>query len=196
MKHVFKRFIQNESGAALVEFTLILMLLLGTTFAVVDIGYALWQWNSAEKATQMAVRKAIVSHPIAAGLENFDCNNASVVLGTGCNDPVASTFGTVVCDGATQTCSNGFSYSAVEAGKLLTAIQKTYPRAQAANLVVEYEDLRLAFVGRGSPVASVTVRLVNMSFEFVVLGFFINSGAIQMPDFRATLSTEDLHSTG
>lgn len=180
----------------MVEFTLIFFLLIGTTFAVIDIGYALWQWNGAEKATQLAVRKAIVSNPIADGLENFECNNDVVVLGTGCDDANANTFGIVVCTGATLTCTGGYSYSTAEADRLLASIRISYPRVQTANLVVEYEDLRLAFAGRGSPVASVTVRLVDMTFEFLVLGSFINSGPIAMPDFRATLSTEDLRSSG
>ena len=196
MRKILHKFLRNESGAAMVEFTLIFFLLIGTTFAVIDIGYALWQWSSAEKATQLAVRQAIVSNPLAVDLEKFDCNNANVVLGTGCNDANATTFGVVTCTGATKTCSGGYDYSTTEATRLLTRIQQVYPRVQESHLVLEYEDLRLAFAGRGSPVASVTVRLVGMTFEFLVLGTFINSGQIAMPDFRATLSTEDLSSSG
>lgn len=196
MIRIFKNFLRNESGAALLEFTLILMLLISTTFAVVDISYAMWQWNSAEKATQMGIRTAVVSTPIADGLENFDCNNSNTLLGTGCDDPNASTFGIVVCTGATLTCTGGYNFSTAEATRLLSRIQKVFPRARGANLIVEYEDLQLAFAGRGSPVASVTVRLVDMTFEFVVLGIFIGGGSIAMPDFRATLTTEDIRSTG
>ena len=68
MLNKLKRFSRDDDGGVLIEFTLIFMLLVSTTFAVVDIGYALWQWNSAEKATQLGTRKAAVSYPVATNL--------------------------------------------------------------------------------------------------------------------------------
>ena len=65
------------------------------------------------------------------------------------------------------------------------------------NLVVEYEDLQLAFAGRGAPVGAVTVRLVGLQFEFFFLDALLGgAGPIPMPDFRSTLTTEDMSSTG
>lgn len=198
MKNILKRFFRNDEGAVLVEFTLIAMLMLSTTFAVVDIGYALWQWNGAEKATQLGTRKAVVSYPVANGLQTFDCNNGAVSAGDPCSAGGTS-FGTVTCYGIDPTtCSDASTFRTDVADLVLARMQQVFPRVTMANLEFIYEDLQLAYAGRGSPVASVTVRLVDMQFEFFFLGSFVTAlgGTIAMPDFRATLTTEDLDSTG
>ncbi len=188
-----RRLLRKEDGSVLVEYSIVVMLLLSTTFAVIDIGYALWQWNGAEKATQLAARLAVVSSPVAAGLETYDCSTNTNNAGDLCT---SEGFGTVVCDGATPACTGGYAFFGGEADRILAKIQLVYPRVQMANLVFEYQDLELAFAGRGSPVASVTTRLVDMEFEFLFLGVFISMSPISMPDFRATLSTEDLSTPG
>lgn len=193
MSTLAMRLLRKDDGSVLVEYTIIAMLLFATTFAVIDIGYALWQWNSAEKATQLAARLAVVSSPVATGLETYDCSSAANSAGDPCT---AQGFGLVVCDGATPACTGGYSFFGAEADRILAKVQLVNSRVQLANLVFEYEDLELAFAGRGSPVASVTARLVDMEFEFFFLGAFITTGPIAMPDFRATLSTEDLDTTG
>jgi Flp pilus assembly protein TadG len=181
----------------MVEMSIIIMLLLSTTFAVVDIGFALWQFNSADKATQIAVRAAIVSDPVADGLQNYDCMTATAIPGTWCSDPAAQSFGTVVCEGKTASCTGGFAFSTITANEILAKINGINGAITMDNVVFEYEDLRLGFAGRGAPIAAVTVRLVDMNFEFLLLDAFIaGSGPISMPDFRSTLSTEDLSSAG
>lgn len=193
---MLKRFIQNDSGASAAEFAIILMLLMITTFMVMDMGYALWQWNNAEKATQWGTRYSVVSYPVAEDLELFDCGNTTVTAGMFCTSAGAETFGMVVCTGSSGSCTGGFAFSTPRATKILTRMQNFVPNLTMANLVFEYEDLQLAFSGRGSPVASVTVRIVDMNFEFLILDTLLGMGPITMPDFRATLTTEDLNSTG
>lgn len=196
MLKLLNRFFRNDEGGTLIEFTLIFMLLIFTTFAVTDIGYALWQWNSAEKATQLGARKAVVSYPVATGLEKFDCTDATVSAGDPCTNSGKS-FGTVTCYGNNPTtCSDGSVFRTVVADLILARMQLVFPRVQMENLEFIYEDLRLAFAGRGSPVASVTVRMVGLDFQFILIEIFAGLGTISMPDYRATLSTEDLDSTG
>jgi len=197
MLKIVTRFCQDESGASMVEMSIILVLLLSTTFAVVDIGFALWQFNSANKASQIAVRVAIVSDPVAAGLENFDCMTATAIPGTWCRDPNAQSFGVIVCEGKTASCTDGYAFSTATANVILAKIAEIDGDITLDNLVFEYEDLRLGFAGRGAPIAAVTVRLVGLTFDFIFLDAFIGSaGPISMPDFRSTLTTEDLSSTG
>lgn len=193
MSKISERLLRKEDGSVLVEYSIIVMLLLATTFAVIDIGYALWQWNGAEKATQLAARLAVVSSPVATGLEKYDCSTTTNSAGDPCT---SAGFGTVICEGATPACTGGYVFFGAEANRILAKVQLVYPRVQLANLVFEYEDLELAFAGRGSPVAAVTMRLVGMEFEFLFLGAFISTGPFAMPDFRATLSTEDLSTPG
>lgn len=194
---MLKRWIRDESGATMVEMSIIITLLLSTTFAVVDIGYALYQYNTAEKSMQMAVRAAIVSDPVAQELANFDCATALSPPGSWCSDANAATFGTVTCTGAAKSCDGGYTFSNTAANAVLAKVNTFNSAVTMDNLVFEYEDLRLSFAGRGGPVAAVTVRLVDMNFEFLFLDAFIgSSGPIPMPDFRSTLSTEDLSSAG
>lgn len=201
-----KRFIlsilSDNRGAAMVEFTIIMVPLLVITFGIVDFGHALYQWNSAEKATQAGVRIAVISEPVSLGLADFDCANDTIVLGTHCRDGGTS-FGTIVCNGATSTCSgasgacadcNTFSPEAFNA--ILAPMQQMFPRIEAANVIVEYREVGLGFAGRESPVPAVTVRLTGLTFDFVAIGQLLGFGSLEMPDFRATLTGEDLSSAG
>jgi hypothetical protein len=180
----------------MVETTRTLVLMLGLTFGIVEFANALWQWNSAEKATKMGVRLAVSADPVAQELKTFDCATGAILLGTRCSDPSAASFGTVVCSGATSNCSGGYTFSAAAFGVILAQVQTIFPRVQAANLVVEYRDIRLGFAGRGRPVPAVTVRLTGMIFTFTAMDDLFGLGPITMPDFRATLTGEDLTDDG
>jgi Flp pilus assembly pilin Flp len=190
---MMKRFIQNQSGASAAEFAVILMLLMILTFAIMDMGYALWQWNNAEKATQFGARLAAVSTPIAPGLATFDCGSSTTTAGQACSQG-GNSFAAVSC--TISSCTGSFGFSQTEADRLLARMQQMFPRLQGENLIVEYEDLQLAFDGRGSPVGSVTVRLVGMTFDFIILDALIGFTQIAMPEFTTTYTTEDLSSAG
>ena len=189
---MLKNFIRDQNGASLAEYVVILMLLMILTFGIMDMGYALWQWNNAEKAGQFGARLAAVSTPLAPGLATFECGTTATTAGQRCTAG-GNSFGIVTC---TSTGCDGYGFSQPEADRLLARMQLIFPRIQAENLIVEYEDLQLAFDGRGSPVATVTVRIVNMNFEFLILNALLGFTPIPMPEFRTTLTTEDLRSTG
>lgn len=190
---MLKHFIRNQGGAAAAEMAVILMLLMILTFVIIDLGYAFWQWNNAEKATQFGSRLAAISTPLAPGLAHFDCRSAATSAGEPCTAG-GNSFGIVTCTGT--GCTGDFGFSQVETDRLLARMQSIFPKIQAANLIVEYEDLLLAFDGRGRPVGSVTVRLVDMTFDFLIIDSLLGLDSISMPDFRTTLTTEDLSSTG
>jgi Flp pilus assembly pilin Flp len=190
---MLQHFLRNEDGASAAEFAVIALLLVILTFGVIDMGYALWQWNNAEKATQMGARLAAVSTPIAPGLATFECGTTTTSAGQPCSGGGTS-FGTVTC--TTSTCSGSYGFSQTEADRLLARMQLIFPQMQAGNLVVEYEDLQLAFDGRGSPVGTVTVRIVDMNFEFLMLDLLLGFNPIAMPEFTTTLTTEDLSTAG
>lgn len=190
---MLKHFIQDQRGTSMAEFAIILMLLMVLTFGIMDMGYALWQWNNAEKAAQLGTRLAVVSGPLAPGLATYECGTAATEAGESCAVG-GNNFGFVTC--TITGCTGSFGFSQAEADRLLARMQLIFPRMQGENLIVEYEDLQLSFDGRGSPVASVTVRIVNMNFEFLMLDALIGFTPIAMPEFRTTLTTEDLRSTG
>jgi hypothetical protein len=187
--------LKDRAGSTMVEFTLVFMLLLLLTFGVVDFGNLLYQWNSAEKATQAGARTATISDPVAEKLDSFDCDNNSITLGTPCRNGGTS-FGTIVCNGATSTCSGGYTFSAAALGLILAPMRKMFPRVQAQNVVVEYLDVGLGFAGRKSPVPEIRVRLTGLTFQYAFLGALLGFSNITMPDFRATLVGEDLSKAG
>ncbi|MPY75140.1 MAG: pilus assembly protein [Alphaproteobacteria bacterium] len=196
--NLLKPFLEETRGAVMVEFTIIFMLLFLLTGGIVDFGHLLYQWNSAEKATQAGVRAAVISDPVATELADFDCDNASVTLGTPCRNGGTS-FGIVECRGGSCTCAglpNGCTFSAAALNPILAPMQKMFPRLQAQNVIVEYEDVGLGFAGRAGPVPEVRVRLTGLTFEYAFLGSLLGLSNITMPDFRATLVGEDLSSKG
>lgn len=187
--------LKDRSGSTMVEFTLIMLLLLLLTFGIVDFGHLLYQWNSAEKATQVGVRTAAISDPVAAELATFDCDNNTIILGTPCRNGGTS-FGTIVCNGATATCSGGRTFSTAAFNLILAPMRKMFPRLQAQNVIVEYADVGLGFAGRKAPVPEIRVRLTGLTFQYAFLGALLGFSNITMPDFRATLVGEDLSSAG
>jgi len=201
----------HREGAAAVEFALICVPLLVVTIGIMEFSFALYQWNAAEKATQFGVRMAVVSTPVASGLTAFDGKNNSNEYGDVPDSNFASS-GAVVCDGATLQCNNGYSWATAQAPNVLTPharivakMQKVSPGITAANVVVEYLHQSLGFVGRPcGPVPSVTVRLQNMAFDFIVIDAILSlvaggaglPSSISMPGFIATMVGEDLNTQG
>ena len=190
-------------GAAAVEFALVCVPLLVITIGIMEFAFALYQWNSAEKATQFGVRMAVVSTPVASGLNNFDGKNNGNEYG---DEPMPGFApSSVICDGATTSCNNGYTFLSSVHNRVVTRMQQIFPRITAANVVVEYLPISLGFVGRPcGPVPSVTVRLQNMTFDFIVIDgilTLVQSGTalpagITMPGFVATMVGEDLNTQG
>lgn len=195
---VNQKFLRNEDGATLIETSLVFTLLILLTLGFVDFARAFSQWNTAEKATQIGVRAAIITDPVSQELADFDCDTNQIVLGTSCSDPQAGTFGTITCNGATSSCSpNGYgTFDATAFGTILSRMRVVYPGLQASQIIVEYRDVQLGFAGREAPVPAVTVRLNNIPFNFLTLNSLLGLPTITMPDFRATLIGEDLTAAG
>jgi hypothetical protein len=186
---------KDESGTAFLEMALMAFMMIVLTFSSVEFGYAWWQWNGAEKATQLAARLAVASDPLATELATFTCGTGSLLPGAPCSTPGAVSFGTITCSGASNSCSGGYTFNNTEFTRLVTRMQSIYPDVTPANIVVEYRDVGLGFVGRPRPVPLVSVRLVDMTFNFIALSGLI-PGPITMPEFRATLPGEDITTAG
>jgi Flp pilus assembly protein TadG len=195
------QFLRNENGATLIETSLVFTLLILLTLGFVDFARAFSQWNTAEKATQIGVRAAVITDPVREELADFDCDTASIILGTLCSDASAASFGTITCNGATSACTaggitGGNTFDSTAFTTILSRMQVVYPGLQASQVIVEYRDVGLGFAGREAPVPAVTVRLNGISFNFLTLNTLLGLPTITMPDFRATLIGEDLTAAG
>ncbi len=198
---ILRRLIRDQRGISSVEFALVATVFFMMIFGLIDFSRAMWEWNAAAKATHWGVRYAIVNDMVAirlvdfkGGLEGVDAG-ASVPVGT-----VTAEFGTdtFVC---TNTGCNGngnttTDFDDIAFGLIVARMQAIYDNIQPENVIIEYRHVGLGFAG--NPIGPdlhpmVTITLVGLVFDFVTPGL---SGIldIDLPDFAATMTGEDLTS--
>ncbi len=185
-------FLADKSGGVMVEFALLAFIMILLTVSIVDLSMLYWQEHRIEKAMHHGARIAVVSDPVAVELVDFDCKTAAIEFGTSCGDLNAATMPTIVCDGISQTCTNGFTYSSAAMDTIVVRMQQIYPLIQAQNLVIQYEDTRLGFAGRPTPIPSVTITAVNMIANLLILNNLMGFAPFDMGTFTTTLTGEDL----
>ena len=192
---------RDRSGAVAVDFGLVGSMFIVMLMGILEFGTAFWQWNQATKALQLGVRLAAVSDPVSSDLKTLTGLSATVQEG----DPMP--YYQRICNGATQTCSNG-TYDPAAMRTLVygrgntacpTATQRypamcqIFPRIRPQNLIVEYTHTGLGYAGRpGGPLPSITIRLTGLNFDFVVLNSLLGLPRIGMSGLAATATAEDL----
>lgn len=187
----------DDAGAAMIETSLIAMLLFLVTFGVTDFAAAMWQWNQAAKAVQVGARLAAVSDPVWPTLATMTGLEGTAQPG----DPMPDFSAT--CSGATMACTGSYAGGAGNGSADTTALTalvarmtQIFPRLTAANVVVEYRNSGLGFAGRPSgPVPTITVRLTGLTFNMPALDTLALLGPIAMPDFQTPITGEDLSSS-
>lgn len=194
------QFIRDEQGGPAAEFAMVLPILLIFLFGIIDVGRLMWDWNRAEKATQMGVRFAVAADIVPSGLDTY---SFAVDGGVPQGEPVPiAKFPGLSCTGttssATCTCKSGGTCEFPLTGdpqafnNIVDHISRFKPDVAAANVIVDYDYSGLGFAGdpNGPDVAPlVTVRLQNLTFQPLLIQIF--GAAITLPDFRAALTLED-----
>jgi Flp pilus assembly pilin Flp len=203
MRVLLTRLGRDQSGAAMVEFTIVVFFFLVLTGGVVEFALGWYQWNSASKALQQGVRLASVSDPVASDLINMTGLEGSAVPG----DPMPSFLR--VCNGATQTCSNGGTYSASAMNTIVygrgqntcgtigpdgfAGMCDIFGRIQPQNVIITYRHTGLGFAGRpGGPVPTITVELTGLTYNYAFLSGLLGFGPVTLPPMRTTAVGEDL----
>lgn len=192
-------FLANEDGGPAAEFALVLPLALLFLFGVVDIGRFMWEFNRAEKATQMGARYAVATDIVSTGLSNYSfAISCSVPQGTTVN---SSQFGSSIC--TSSQCTVTTSCTGISSGNTASAYNSTaftniVNRMQAfktdilpANVTVSYTNSGLGYAGdpNGLDIAPLTtVRVTGLRFNPIVL---FNAVTLTMPDFSYSLTMED-----
>jgi Flp pilus assembly protein TadG len=200
------RFLRDQSGAAMVEAAIVTPLFLLLTIGTMDFTLYIWNWNLATKAAHLGARLAIVSNPVATGLNEIDwtlarytdklglpCTKDGVVTG---NCPSAAEVNTT-CKGG--TCTRG-AYDAAAFQAIYDKMERIYPYLEPADVQISYEWTGLGFVGRpGGLPMTVTVSLPCKRHQFVILHVLADliaptvCGQAGWPiRASATLITEDL----
>lgn len=196
------RLAREEYAGSAAEFALVLPLLLIFLLGMIDVGRFMWEFNEAEKATQMGVRYAVVTDPVLKGLDNsysFAVNDG-IVAGTAVP---TSYFNTAACTSSSCSCvstTGGFcaasSYNSTAFTNIVTRMSEMYPPITSANVEVDYKNVQLGFAGdpNGSDVSPlVTIKLQGLTFQ--PLTTLVFGVSFNMPDFSASLTAEDLSGT-
>jgi Flp pilus assembly protein TadG len=208
---------RDESGAVLVELSILLPIVITVLCGAIDVLYAFYQWNAAAKAVQVGARIAAVSDPVATGLNSL--SNQVLLSGLVAPKQPMPSF-QVTCDGSSATCTcvgtcadiapNPFSRAAMNAivfgrGSASCTDATSYytsgmcdilPSISPANVRIVYTQTGLGYAGRpGGPIPTITVALQNMHFQFFFLSYLLGPD-IPMPAMTTTITAEDLCSGG
>lgn len=179
----------HTSGAALSEFALILPALLLLIFGVLEIGYLAWQVQQGSVASKRAVRIAATRAIIVPG-SIADCGPSqpvTAVAGTRCGD--ISDFSVwATCNGD----GTGDAACGADIARIAQEVANFYPAVAPEDIQIEISGAGLGFVGMGRPVPLITVRFLNVQYDFIALGALADLAGIQMPDMSASAPGEDL----
>lgn len=190
-------FVRDERGGSAAEFALTLPLLLLLLFGIIDIGRFIYEYNLAEKATQMGVRYAVSTNVIPANLGTYSfATGPTTPVPAG--DPVpASYFSVSTCDDTScactgSSCSSLDGYNNANFRQIVDRMKIFYPYIGYNDVTVEYRNIGLGYAGDpgGTDIAAlVTVRLRNLSYRPLTGMLF--KATIPMGAFSAALTLED-----
>ena len=196
---IVSRLLRDRRAASAAEFAMVLPLLMILLFGIIDAGRFLWEFNAAEKATQMGVRYAVATDPVLKGLSTYSFATSSDAIPAG--DPVPTdNFTKATCTSTSCTCEpNGADFcdaTSVDTArlqKISNRMAMMYPGITINNVEVDYQNVGLGFSGNpdGADVSPlVTVKLTGLTFHPITC--FVFPCSFNMPDFSAALTGEDL----
>lgn len=192
--------LRDRRGASAAEFALVLPLLLLLLFGIIDAGRFAWEFNKAEKATQVGARVAVVTNSVPSGLvgEAYVGKTVGGVTLTQGDVIPAGALGEIKCTRALCTCVTApcpTTLGTIDTTNfdtvLLPRMQYMKPGITAANVELHYTGSGLGFAGdpNGMEIAPiVTVKLTGVQFKPITSLLF---ATINMPDFRTSLTAED-----
>ena len=194
----WRRLRSCQRGAATVEFVVVAPAFLILFFLVLEVAGAFFWWKTAEKATQLGARLAIVRDVAVAGLPARNPKREGALFGLACAaDGSPCDFdnqSTWICTAGGSGCNSAAFQN------ILSEMQRIFGQAISdVNLIISYNYVGLGYAG-GPFVPSVTVTLSGVRFG-MFLGFLSGlAGAgdslLTLPDISATLTGEDLSSAG
>ncbi len=190
----------RTDGAAGAEFALVLPLLILFLFGLVDVGRYMWTLNQLEKATQVGVRRAVVTNMVASDLGAKDFGS---VLGQGAVIPNSS-FGQMHCDksSGSLTCacdSNctgiGTTADATAFASMVTRMAQIAPELKDTEVKITYTNSGLGYAGdpNGSDVSPIVTVSTRGNVPFAPLVLF--GGSFNLPIQSASMTLEDASGT-
>jgi Flp pilus assembly protein TadG len=207
--------IRDDGGAVLVEVTIVMTIMFVFILGSIEFLFAMFQWNAATKAVQIGARIAAVSDPVASGLRNLSLGVVNAAVPPGSAMPPF----TIVCDGATESCScvtvgtcpGVGAYDPAAMGTIVygrgssscsdatsfydTGMCDIFSRVTPANVVIVYTQTGLGYAGRpAGPVPTITLSLQKLPFQFFFLSGLRGFKDIPIPALTTSITAEDLSS--
>lgn len=194
---------RDTRASSAAEFALVLPLLIIFLLGILDVGRLMWTWNQAEKATQMGVRFAVATDPVASDMAGYSFVRSGS-LGQGdaippdaygtmkCYDDPSSQSIDIKCDSCTPACPWGQTADATAYTRIFDRMRLFMPTLKSKNIEILYKSSGLGYAGdpNGSDASPiVTVELSRLTFQPTLLQLF--GGTIPLPSFSAALTMED-----
>lgn len=203
--------LRSTSGAGAAEFAVVLPLFVVLLFGIIDGARFVWEYNKAEKATQVGARVAAVTNVLSTGLRDEDYAGQTVggiTIVAGGRIP-SGALGSVLCTSTGCTCETapcpsdlGTLDSVTFNDVLVERMREIHPPIQPENVQVRYTGSGFGFAGSAatggggggsgteqmeiSPL--ITVTLDGLEFRPITALLF---ASISMPAFASTLTAED-----
>ncbi len=165
------KIVKDDEGATLVEFTVVAALLFLLTFSIMEFALILYQFNNAQKATQLGARAAS-SRALIPDLDTYeDCwVSTSLEAGTACAEVQNSSFTPIVCTGGGTGICTSTGMAAVVA-----EMKRGFPKLNAADVTITFSPTQLGYEGRGRPIPAITVAINNIQYEYAAIGGIIKA---------------------
>ncbi|MEO5774033.1 MAG: TadE/TadG family type IV pilus assembly protein [Sphingomicrobium sp.] len=202
------RLLHDDSASSAAEFALLLPLLMTLLFGIIDAGRFAWEYNRAEKATQVGIRIAVVTDSVPTGLqsENYVGTTVGGVTLTQGDVIPAAALGEITCTEASGcTCTTtpcpatigtiDYTNTGVFKSLLLPSMQSMKSDITSANVELHFYGSGLGYAGdpNGMDIAPIVgVRLTGVQFVPITSYLFTS---FTMPAILSTLSAEDLSGT-
>lgn len=193
----FRRCISSQTGATAAEFALVLPVLLLFLLGIIDVGRLMWTLNSAEKATQMGARAAVVSSYVPGGLASYDYG---ATLGQGATIPIgqfgaarcSKPSGTVACTCSTTPCPTLTPVNSTVFNDIVTRMRGVAPAISETDVRITYTNSGLGYAGdpNGADIAPI-VKVEAVGIDFTPLLFQFFGASFNLPTISASLTMED-----
>ncbi|UWP90997.1 pilus assembly protein [Aliiroseovarius crassostreae] len=203
------RFWRDQSGISFVEGLIVLPVVLLVFSVMIELGFAVFQWNQTVKALQLGARLAVVSDPLlstsssqwttltnygtAAAGDPVPDSNVSASCGAGkseacLTDPMRRLiFGINSSGGIDDRCAPGEG--------LMPGMCDFNTGIRPEHVWISYQRSGLGYVGRPlGPVLTVTVGTSGLSLDLPFLGALIGLDNMAIPAHPVSITSEDLSS--
>lgn len=183
---------RDTNGSALLEFTLVFPLLLVVVLGIIDVGLLVFRYAGVSNATYNGVRYAVVSNPVATGVNAPTTGKNGTVNGQSCSDssgtPTACNEIDIYCIADSGTSGSCKKVDGTASGYAFDngAFQRILDKMNSVSLGVpikrqevkiSYQSTGLGYVGRvaGSQM-NVTVAIRCKTTQLYFLDAFIKWG--------------------